>query len=325
MEIVDIQVNLGESYFGPESDIDYYDQQARQIGITRSIIIPTLTHKIQVEDFTEVSCIWEETPGGVVYKRLIRRGDKDDVEVNPRNPYATMNRYVLSEVRRLNQSSTIKYYFIPKVHPVLDTEEEVSSLVGQPETVGLKINGLASHVTPEEVPAYIASLTRDFRKPLFVHTDWLNSDFQDSRIPQYLHHLIKGNNPCAWLDWVNRNFPYRVLLAHLARMDMQAIREVNDSESVAIGLGPDMMLQAEPMRLAQPSDNILRDALTTIDADKLLFCTDFAWNVYDRTDWSAFDWDTIERLKEVSREVGMTKQELSDILSGNAIRFFNLD
>ncbi len=118
--------------------------------------------------------------------------------------------------------------------------------------------------------------------------------------------------------------PYKLFLAHLARMDKDPINRINNLENIVIGLGPDIMLQDEPMRLKEPTPNILKDALKYINNEKLLFSTDFAWNVHDRTNWGNFDWKTHERLKEETDRLFISEEKLDNILGENAIKFFNL-
>ncbi|MFH1503587.1 MAG: hypothetical protein ABIE36_02935 [Candidatus Diapherotrites archaeon] len=63
---------------------------------------------------------------------------------------------------------------------------------------------------------------------------------------------------------------------------------------------------------------------TKIKNDKLLFSTDFAWNIYDRTNFRNFDWESIKRVKKEADNLCLSKNEAYNILGENAIKFFNL-
>jgi len=324
-EFVDSQVNIGKSVFGPNCDIDYYNKISSGLGITKAIIMPTLTHELKTSEFIERSCIWERKGSDTIYRREIFYPSGEIIrEINPENPYRFMNRYALKKIRNLNMNSQIEYFFIPKIHPILDTKEEIESLISEKEVVGLKINGLATYTSPNQIPEYIVRLTEEHHKPLLVHTDYLNPKFDDVRIPTNLRQIISKNTPKAWLDWAESIKPYKMFLAHLARMDKDSIDRVNNLENIVIGLGPDIMLQDEPMRLREPTTNILRDALMCINNKKLLFSSDFAWNVYDRTKWGDFDWGTKDRLEEEATKLNIEEKVIYGILGKNAIDFFGL-
>ncbi len=328
MEIVDCQVNYGKSLFGPNCKIEIYSKAAKKMGITRALIIPTLTHEIKIDSLVEKSCIWEETEKGLLYKKEIieKKTGKVITRKNPKNPYQNMNNFVLNKIRELNKNLDIKYYFIPKIHPLLDTEKELERLIEEPETVALKIHGLATHTTPNQVPGWIVKLANSYSKPLFVHTDYLNKNFKDNRTPESLKKIIYKNTPKDWLTWAELTKPHKLYLAHLVRMDMESIDKINKSKNIVVGTGPDIMLEQEPWRLKQqPTENILYKALISINSKKLVFSTDFAWNVFKRGNWTQFDWGSIERIVEQAKKIGLPKEELSDILSNNAIEFFSLD
>jgi len=268
--------------------------------------------------------LWRYQKGKIEYvKRKIIDGKVAECFA-PVNPYSRMNRFVLGEVKSLNKQGKMSYYFIPKVHPVLDAPEEVEKLLREPECVGLKIQGLATHVVPEDVPRWVAILANEYCKVVMVHTDYLDKDIKDERIPRHLRRIIAGNTPMQWINWARKNELRKMYLAHLARLDVEAINEVNNSEGFVLGLGPDRMLQGEPMRLSMKTDGILYDALQLVDPNKLVFSTDYAWNVFDRKDWQSFDWSTIERLIEEGQKLGVSEQELEKILQGNALDFFRL-
>ena len=177
-ELVDCQVNYGDTLFGPKCDISYYDSIASEMGVTRAFVIPSVTHELRTKNFVEKSCIWEVRNGKTTYRReLLYPDGKKKIEMHPKNPYHLMNLHALETIRSLNKRSKIKYHLLAKVHPLLDDEREVRSLLAEGDVVGIKINGIATHTIPEEVPEWIAEVANKSKKVVFVHTDYLDRKF----------------------------------------------------------------------------------------------------------------------------------------------------
>jgi|SRR3989344_474128 len=325
IDFVDSQVNYGKSVFGPDCDLDYYDIKAREIGITRALVMPTITHELKISNLIERSCIWEKENDHITYTLHILRGNNWEIKPAKSNPYSLMNFHTLEKIRELNRNSQIKYYFLPKVHPFLDTKEELERLLNEEETVGIKINGLATHTSPKDMPEWIVKIANEYDVVIFVHTDFLNPNLEDNRTPDYLKHIIHSNCPIGWLKWAQQYSPKKIYFAHLARMDDNVAREIYNLENISIGIGPDIMLQDEPIRLKNSTNNILNDALKIFNFKQLMYSTDFAWNVFDRREWGNFDWETHQRLKKEALALNLSEYQLYRILGQNAIDFFQLD
>jgi predicted TIM-barrel fold metal-dependent hydrolase len=322
--IIDCQVNYGNSLFGPNCDILYYDKKAQERGITHALVMPTLTHELKKRGLKEKSCIWEKSKDKIIYKNIIQLGGREKETINPQNPYKLMNKECSKKIDELNNNSKIQYFFIPKIHPFLDTSKEIESLLSNSQVKGLKLNGLASHVSPEDIPSWLPDLIKKYDKPLMVHTDYLNPNYDISQIPPHLREIIKKNNPLSWLKWIEKNDSFKTYLAHLARFDKRAIEKINYLDNIIIGMGPDLMLQTESARLKEPTSNILQDILRIINPDRLVFSTDFAWNVHTRENWESFDWESVSRLKKEAKKQRINQKDLEKILGENALRFFNL-
>lgn len=322
MGIIDAQVNYGKSVFGPDCNLDIYIKNATFQGINKSIIIPTSTHEIETEGGIERACIWEEKNNKISYRKEVVNKDEILIIYNPKNPFYLMNNSTLKEIRNRNKNNTsIKLFFAPKVHPILCTYSSMKMFLAEPETVAIKIHGIASHISPSEIPEWLIKLSKEYDKPFIIHTDFFNVNFQDERIPSYLYNIISKNQPLQWINWAKKN-EIRAYLSHGLRLDETSAEEVNKSNNLVVGMGPDLMLQDEPMRLKKQTDDYLADLVRIISPNKLVFSTDYRWNVRKRYEWDNLDWETHKRLQQ--KRFNLSTDDLESILEGNAKNFFKL-
>lgn len=94
-EIIDAQVNYGDTPFGPDCDFETYNKNAEAIGITQAVIVPTPTHIHHTDKGTEVSCLWREGRKEIS-KRYYTENRSGDGQTNtvesPNNPYQQFNK-----------------------------------------------------------------------------------------------------------------------------------------------------------------------------------------------------------------------------------------
>lgn len=323
-EIIDSQMNYGKNIFGPDSDLETYLYSASSIGITKAILIPTGTHVLQLQNGTEErSCIWSIENGNPIYKKVIIEGKKEKQEINPPNPYQKMNLHSLQTVKHYNATQNkIKFYFAPKVHPMLDTSDALVEFLQEPSTVAIKIQGLATYTTPKDIPEWLIELSKKNNKPFIIHTDYLDTDV--IWMNEEISHLIRNNSPYMWAKWAKEN-GVRAYLAHGLRLDPQAADVVNNSNNLIVGLGPDILLEKEQGRLAIKNQNYLETLFHLVDENKIAFSTDYRWNVFDRGKWDYLDWKTHERIITYANKQGKKKSFLFKIFYENAQKFFRID
>lgn len=60
MPIIDTQVNMGDTPFGPNSNVDDYILESRDWNPDKVIIFPTPTHSYFNGQTLETSCLWHE-------------------------------------------------------------------------------------------------------------------------------------------------------------------------------------------------------------------------------------------------------------------------
>lgn len=324
--IVDCQINNGLTYKGPNNNLSIYDKIAKNLGVTHALVLPTSTHVLDFGEFREESCIWEDSPTGVRYfKRIKPHNGEIREEDNPKSPSAIMNTLTLEKIRSLNRVSSIKYFFIPIVHPVLDTSEDLENFLSEKETVAIKIHGLSTHTTSNDIPEWIVTLANKYNKVVYIHTDFLNPSYEQSKNPTALVKIIEKNTPKSWLDWSMSKKVQKLHLSHLVRMDYDTMHAINALDNVVVGTGPDLMLQNEPHRLKNPTDDIFFDALRHLSDKRIVFSSDYAYNVKSRNHWSESDWQSITRLVDAAQLLKLTDEAIESMLGLNAIKFFELE
>lgn len=321
-EIIDAQVNYGDTPFGPNCDFETYRQNAESIGITQAIIVPTPTHIRETEEGTEISCLWREGKADISerYYAEVQHLDGSTEAIDaPRNPYRQFNLSVLEFVRNSNDArNSIRLHFAPKIHPLLDDKDALEELLDE-ETVCLKIHGIASHSEPDVFPQWLPELARHHDLPLLVHTDFLKPEEQASSPKQAtLNELYRRNNPMAYIQWALRH-NVRMVINHGARLDPEAIHIVNNEENLIMAYGPDSLLDAEQERLVLQTNDYAKTLFEYADPDKVMFSNDYRWNVADRNAWDDLRWDSVDRIRGL-----LSPEDQQKVLAGNIRSFYRL-
>ncbi len=298
MEIIDCHSHIGNDWIWGESNIEKYILLAKELGISKSLLMPS--------------------PGQVDYKTLKNRllcykYEKDKFEY-----WSQVSKECLSS-RFINDKtfdiiSTYKdehnIYFVPFIHPILDTPEYLYELKEKYNPVAFKIHGVASGITPEIFNQDFINALKKINIPIIVHTDYSN----DTNSIQY------KNSAYLWARFFIEN-DLKGYLAHAARFDTKAWDLVNRNDNLVIGLGPDLLIYQR--KNSFKDGNILPDVGTlkllhdNLDINKIMFDVDFSWNVVDET--KKMDFDMIDR---VTREFG--EKDSEKVLSLNPKNFFNI-
>ncbi|MCB9807641.1 amidohydrolase family protein [Candidatus Peribacteria bacterium] len=322
-EIIDVQVNYGDTPYGPNSDFELYRNNAERIGIARAVIYPTPTHIHQQNSIIETSCYWR--PGNMGNSRYYltlknqETGNVTTVE-QPKNPFRNFNIAVLEFVRNFNATrNAIRLHFTPKIHPILDDKSALEELIGD-ETVMLKIHGLATHTNPDDIPTWVVEMLIHYDLPLVAHTDYIDLDTAKRRsaMEQELNELCAQNSPLAHIHWALKN-NVRMIINHGARLDPEAINIINNEEKLIMAHGPDSHLEARQDHLVTKTDDYVETLFRMADPDSVMFSTDYRWNVGIACNWDAMRWDSIERLRKV-----LSPDDANKVLSENAFKFLRI-
>lgn len=319
MKIFDCQIDVGKNLFGPNSDLDIYLKEA-PTEICYAIAIPTGTHILKIDDYQEISCVWEMDPKLKFYQ-LKKYIDYEEKIYSPNNPYHNMNKFVLEEIRKINTTNEkIKFYFAPKFHPHLDNKSGIQEFLYSPETIAVKIQGVSSFSSPFDIPKWLVDLLKEKNIPLMVHTGfYLKKNVLDTNRNPFLDYITNLNNSLNWAVFCLEN-NIQIYLAHGLRLSAQAAKIVNDCSNILVGIGPDYMLNKEQEALHLEKD-YLDTLFDMINPKKLAFNTDFAWNCFDRNNWRERDWDSHKRIIKIMQQKGLDEYVV-DIFYDNAANFF---
>ncbi len=303
------------------SRLEVYEQQIEPLNIRHALLIPTPTYELKLASGeVERSCLWS-MGGGITYKKITMTNLAVSEEVNPRQPYINMNRYLLGRARsenaRLGESI---FHFVPLFHPKLDNKANIEEFLNDPLTVAVKVHGIATHTSPADMPAWAPKLLSRYDKPFFFHTDYQKSTYTRSRAEG---DIASANSAIKWAGWVAKNGT-RAYLAHGARLDLgvASMMEKSGKEDLVVGVGPDLLLNHERERLAKDV-NYLTALLDMFPSKRVLFSSDFAWNITPNSE-EVCDWDSKRRVVEGAIGLGIEEKEIEGILMGNAVRFFKL-
>lgn len=321
-DIIDMQVNVGKTAFGPDCDFETYLREASRIGITRAILFPTPTQIRDIPGGTETNCLWRtNTPEQDRYYIERSVGGKTEHIERPTNPYKEFNLETLRFVREFNAAQNgMRLYMAAKVHPYLDDDSALDGVL-QEEVVSLKIHGIATHSDPSSFPNKFNERLQHHDLPVVVHTDWLRGEELPSGTPHQLAlaELYKKNNPLSYIQWAIEN-KLRVCINHGARLHAESIHIVNNEPDLSLGYGPDCHLDARQDHLAMPTDDYTASLFSMARADRVIFSTDYRWNVGTARTWDELRWDSIERIRRVLSD----PNDRSNVLAKNAIEFYEL-
>lgn len=320
-DIVDMQVNLGRTAFGPNCDFETYYEQAQKLGITKAMIVPTPTHILQTPEGEETSCLWRpEKDVSQRYYKEVKKNDVVEIIDNPARPYHGFNRHILQFVKAFNERrETLRLFFAAKVHPFLDDPACLEGLL-EDELVCLKIHGIASHSSPDTFPARFNEFLRHHNLPVLVHTDWYAGEIGEDMSPhaRALHELYRKNSPIAYIHWAMKN-RLKVCINHGARLHQESIHIINNEPDLMMGYGPDSLLDAEQDRLAVPTNDYAASLFEHASPEKVMFSTDYRWNANGRNQWNDLRWDSIERIRRALDTKGQQK-----VLAENAVSFYKM-
>lgn len=131
--------------------------------------------------------------------------------------------------------------------------------------------------------------------------------------------LYQANEPRKWINILLKN-NIRAYLTHGCRLDEESAKIINDNKNqFLVGIGPDILLNNEPERLTENSDNYLKDLFKIFNIDFLSFDIDYNWNYTDRISYT-YDCEQLSRIKKIISD----ESDLKKVLKNNSKSFFKL-
>lgn len=314
---IDAHGHFGPSFLGPESNIEDYIGEARKIGVVATIASPGPTPEITRGNEIYHPCLWSVSENGVSYFQQLSRNGQVVAKADALpNPYHDVNIDLLNKTRA--PIGGIQILVMPIHHPILDTPEEVRSMLFEHPSIAMKLHGISTFSGPENVSESTIDSLRKADKPLVVHTDLYTAEVKSP-----IHAAYQLNDPLQWVLWA-RQTGVKTLITHGARLSENAINLAISTPNVMIGIAPDLLLMTEPERLAVATNDYLETLLTMVPPYKLMFDIDFGWNVSERNQWETLDWKMHERMESVCSRIGLSVKTLENVFYNNAVKFYNL-
>ncbi len=321
MRIIDSHSHIGKEYYNKREPITldkYFINIAVPLNITDALIMPMPSPVSEAGMFlsNESGYVLRWKFNDMMQKQYISQCNPI-IQRNFVNPYREVNDYYYSVVQS-NHNSHIKFYFVPLLNPILDTDEYWEELIEKYKPKALKIHTVGSCSTPNDISESKVAILQHYKIPLIIHTDC-----KDKLIPSPwgLQDIIRAANPDIWAAFLHDNRLYGVL-NHGARLSSGALNYALTSKYIYIGLGPDQYLasNSDELLLHQHEQTelwYLEYLSNQIMPDKILFDLDYDYNFSDN--YGNMDYKTIDRIKRV-----WNGDDVDKILGKNAMALFSI-
>lgn len=306
--IYDSHSHLGiDSFHNIPGNLELYIKQAHELGILKSNLMPVPSPAYEKDGVLIKPLIWRYEGKKFLNFRLEQKGSSISSTPNPVNPYKEINDILEKVIKEKN--SNISLYFIPLVHPLLDSTKQIDYILSK-NPRAIKIHGVACGIKPEQIPQKILSQIARAELPVIIHTDYYS--LPDENNP--LKILYRTNTAIQWLKLFEKH-KIKGFITHGARLDNTAFEIINRSDLFRLGMSPDLLLGRESDRLAK-TDSYLDVLLDSLDLDKICFDIDYPWNIPKR-EASGLEWGLLSRIKPL-----MSDSEFNQVTYKNATNFF---
>ena len=320
LEIIDCHSHFFPNAFGPNSDPNVYVREATKIGISGAIISASPTPKYDLLDKEYYPClwVWNTTLNKFEYfsQTCDINGNIIDKQLAGINPFREVNLKLLHYIKQKKDSLNLFMSYLH--HPILDTPDEMEFFLKDPFVKAVKIHGISTASTPDDISKNALDLFKKYKKPVITHIDY------SSIVSNPISRLYRENNAIYWIKWSQKN-NISLLITHAARRSEEAIKMINSSDKIILGCSPDLMLKNETERLETITEGSVFDfIIPRVNLRKLVCDIDYGWNVIERNQWEQNDWTAPKRMAESLSNFG--KKELTNmVLRENSIRFFDLE
>lgn len=298
MLIIDAHSHIGNDYYHGSANIDEYVELMRKSGIHAGLLMSVPSPLYYENGEKKEYFRWE------LKDKFIYHGSL--------NPYKEANDFVFDSIKANN--SDINLFYVMMIHPVFDTIEYIRKEIESKSPVALKIHGVGSGISAENMSEALTNLIKEYDIPVIVHTDYENGQ---TDMPYFLHYAININNARYWAHYFHKN-RIRGILNHGCALDPVACNLVNNSPYLKVGLGPDYLNNQEVNRLNIDKQEVLKKGYLRLLKErimltKILFDVDYNWN--EKLDSDELD---LEFVKRIEKEwPNKSEQEL--IFFGNLI------
>jgi hypothetical protein len=232
------------------------------------------------------------------------------------NPYREINEYYRKKVECFDRSGC-RLFYVPMLHPRLDTDEYLNDLISTTHPIALKIHSIGSFSSPKDMRQSYLEVIKKYNVPLIVHTDFNNGRYDKN---PGLAKAVSFSSSEEWCDFFIIN-GMKGTLNHGAALSLDTLAKVNNSNLVKVALGPDLHL-SDTSRLKVPDQvyveyGYLGTLKRYLNADKIIFDVDYDYNNDYRGN---YDSSSIERVKQT-----WDFEDCQKIFKRNAESHYELD
>lgn len=315
--IIDTHSHIGCDYYSGNIDINDYIDFCDKFGINIGFLMPTPWPIICMNGYSKAALLWEhENYKKINYFSILKYNDKEIKEyIKSPNPYEHINEYYKSLVE--NKSGSIKLFFIPLIHGVLDSPDYLEKTISNFTIPAIKMHGFGSGFSPEQIKPELIELLKYYDIPIILHTSVYNYDDGYGASTKYWRNEC---HPLKWADFLLKN-NLRGVLNHGAALNDEAITLVNKNDGLMIGVGPDLDISCDYYKVDISKERYakieyLKQLRNMVNVEKILFDIDYNWNIIPNE--STLDSSQLSRFQKVWND-----NEMESILSKNALNFYS--
>lgn len=296
--VIDSHSHLGFCRGWVEAVLPEYLSLMDDEGVDIGFLFP-VPWELDFEKQAELYLNWRYVDGKTEYFSTVL----SDIKA----PYRDINAYIAMMVKEYQAEKEL--FFIPMIHPYLDSAQQIEAYIDQYDPIAIKIHGTGSGIEPQKIPADRIEVLKRSGRPLILHTDYARSS-KDA--------IVNSNSPASWAKWLLKH-DLNGCLAHGARLDKEALDIINKYDNVVLSIAPCHRVSKNAGRLGVELNSYdpytylayLRDY---VNNSKILFDLDYSWNRDVPSN------NPVSNTSELVRAV--FKDRASDVLSKNAIRFY---
>lgn len=273
--IIDAHSHFGSDYFHGDIDIIDYIELMNKVNIDYSLLMPPPTPVKLISNLRNKYLGWYIDKNKIFYY-------SDIVSTDIKNPYKEVNYNYHEIIKKTNKTNL---FFIPLVHPILDSGEYLEQLVNDLDPIAFKIHGIGGGIDPKMIPNTFSNVIKKYDIPLIIHTDYDNG----KNIIRYDTFLLRNlNTPANWVKYLYKE-KIKAVLNHGCALDKNTLNDINADNLIKVGLGPDLVMNQDLNRLFinnsyQKKIDYLKCLKKILVPSKIVFDIDFNWNIDPKND-----------------------------------------
>lgn len=149
-----------------------------------------------------------------------------------------INQYYFNQIKNIKTKT--KLFFVPMIHPRLDTPEYIEKMILEMDPIAIKVHSVGTASSPNDINEETLKILKKYNIPLIVHTDYDNGKFKEN---EGLSRAVQKASPIDWFNFFENN-KIKGVLNHGATLNLEVFNKVNTSKYVMIAIGPDGYLNS---------------------------------------------------------------------------------